>query len=664
MLKNINFMYPVFYRVKLLVSFILLLLIYQISAAQTKSTYPVKEITSELLQDAHVVVRKDHRSMTVPDRGQAHLKVEKVLTILDGKGASQAPVYVYHDQYQQISNLQCTIYDAEGNVLKRVHPKDFGDYPAVNEAPLYEKLRFLVFNHIPEQYPYTIACSYELAMDGFYQFPTWSPVRSEGVSVEQAAFHLKIARGLNLRYKSFNLGEESPTIRQTKEATHYSWQVQNFSAVYIEALGPDFYQLSPTLLLSPVDFAYQNNEGSGESWQSFGQWVYQLLQTQDSLSLESRNQVRQLVANAETPYEKVALVFDYVRQQTRTVNLPLGVGTYQPVSAEEVARSGYGDSKALSNYLIVLLEEIGIKGYYTLVNAGKFATSIDTEMPGSQFNRAIVTVPLDTDTLWLDCSQNHLPAGYLGYELSNRQVLVVTEQGGELCMTPSYSVDDNLQARVGTIVISQDGTAQVDVSTTYSGLQYAHTSPITMLPPDQQETVILQKTNIDKFDLLSFQYHNKKGKTPQIDEHLTLKVKRFADPVRNTLTFVPNIMNQMDGLPPIVEQRSQPVIVRRSFTDRDRWVYELPEHQKIQLPEDVFINTKFGVYRMEVHVEAGKLIYERFLQTYQGTFPSSAYSQLLAFYEDIIMSDQRKVMLYGVKERETDTIVSAPRSLE
>ena len=49
-----------------------------------------------------------------------------------------------------------------------------------------------------------------------------------------------------------------------------------------------------------------------------------------------------------------------------------------------------------------LLQVIGVESYYTLVMAGENAPSIINNFPSPQFNHAILCVPVDKDTIWLE----------------------------------------------------------------------------------------------------------------------------------------------------------------------------------------------------------------------------------------------------------------------
>lgn len=82
-----------------------------------------------------------------------------------------------------------------------------------------------------------------------------------------------------------------------------------------------------------------------ESWQSYGEWQYQLLSGRDQLPPTLKEELQKRTANCNTPYEKIAAIYQYLASTTRYVSIQLGIGGLQPIAAADVNRTGFGDCK-------------------------------------------------------------------------------------------------------------------------------------------------------------------------------------------------------------------------------------------------------------------------------------------------------------------------------
>ena len=114
----------------------------------------------------------------------------------------------------------------------------------------------------------------------------------------------------------------------------------------------------------------------------------------------------------------------------------------------DVDRVGYGDCKALVNYMMALLKVAGIPSYYTLVYSGDEKISMLRNFASAaQGDHVILCVPFGQDTTWLECTNQHIPFGFLGTFTDDRDVVVCTPEGGLVTHTPRYRDSLNVQRR-------------------------------------------------------------------------------------------------------------------------------------------------------------------------------------------------------------------------
>jgi hypothetical protein len=156
----------------------------------------------------------------------------------------------------------------------------------------------------------------------------------------------------------------------------------------------------------------------------------------------------------------------------RYVSLSFGVGRYQPHTAPEVLRAGYGDCKDKHTLLAALLKAENIESYPVLIGAGR---RLDTDVPSpAQFNHVMTLTRLDNQPVWLDSTQEVAPFGLILFQLRNQEGLVAAnDSNAGLRKTPAdspvkssltFSIDGKV-TEVGTLdaIIDLKATGDNDV---------------------------------------------------------------------------------------------------------------------------------------------------------------------------------------------------------
>src|SRR5690606_33428173 len=290
------------------------------------------------------------------------------------------------------------------------------------------------------------------------------------------------------------------------------------------------YDALQQIYLSPSLFEYDSYNGKMDSWDNFGKWVASLNKNRNNLPVQTKEKIIALPANLSTTEEKTKAVYEYMQNKTRDVSSSLGSGGWQPFQADVVDQVGSGDCKALSNYMVSMLDVIGIKSHYVLIYSGETYRTLNTQFPSPQFNHAIVCVPNGQDTVWLECTSQTNPFGYMGKHTGGRKALAITREGASIVSTPEYITEHNVQSRNATVIMDGKGDGKAKIKTTYSGLQYENENLNWVLNNqyDKQEKWIRSNTSIPSFDLIDFKMTNIKAKIPSAILDLNLNLNRLA----------------------------------------------------------------------------------------------------------------------------------------
>lgn len=606
--------------------------------------YDVSKIDPALKANASVVKRYELVRFEIKDPGNAVYYYKRAVTILNANGEKQAGWSESYDKYTTIRSVDATLYDATGKKVRALKKTDISDVTGSSESSLADDDRIKRHNFYYKIYPYTVEYEVEIKQDQLMFIPTWVPIEDEEFSVEKSVFEIVCPENYKIRYKAFNYSAE-PLVSGGKNKV-YQWEVKNLPAVKDEYASPAWSQITPTVMVGASDFEIEGYKGNMSDWKEFGKFVYSLKQDRDKLPLTVKAIVHELTDNVSDLRKKVELLYNYMQQNTRYIGIQLGIGGWQPFDAEYVATKKYGDCKALTNYMYSLLKEANIPSVYTLVRAGGSGRYIVDDFPSQQFNHVILSVPMAKDTMWLECTSQTLPAGYLSGFTSNRSALMIKEDGGFLVRTPRYNFNDNLQVRKVSAVLDESGKLSADIATKYYGQQQDELfDMINSLSKNEQLEHLKKELDLPNYDITTFDYKTVKNSIPAIDENLNVVAENYAQITGKRLFIEPNLLNKV-WLKLADEERKYDIDFTYEYRDVDTLEIKIPTgFVPESMPKTVSFSNKFGQYKIDYLVKTDKVYMTRLFERKAGIYPPSDYKELVKMYGDMYKADRGKIVL-------------------
>lgn len=621
--------------------------------ARAQTEYRADILPDVLTTNAHAVIRRHETTFTVRSIDEATQRIRQVITVLDEQGDEHATMTVGYDKLSIVTDFTGTLYDAGGKLIRKLRKGDITDLSTYSDYNLYDDSRQKTAQ-FPKQpsYPYTVEFVVETTERNLMFYPTWIPQQALHTSVEQATFTITMPTGLSLRYKETNLPSPAVVTPLPTGGRAYTWQVTNRPVLETEPLAPPLQEQLPVVYTAPSQFEVQHYKGDLTTWTDLGRFYYALNKGRDQIPDALRQQVLALVNGEKTTTGKVQKLYRFLQEQTRYVSVQLGLGGWQTIEADKVAASKYGDCKALTNYAGAMLKTVGITAYPALVRAGDGAPAIQPDFPSFQFNHVILCVPDGRDTLFLECTSGHDPAGYLGNFTGGRAALLVLPDGGRLIRTPAYQPADNRRQRHVIVTLNETGDATADAHTEYTGLQQDdYAEALHGLNLTDQRSWLLKRIRIPAFELTTFALTQRRDRIPAVTEKLKLSVRRWAT-VSGTRLFIPlNLMSGLGLATPSVQPRQQPLDLDADFdyVDADTIVYQLPQgYQPEYRIEPTKVESTFGTYTARVTVDGDRVTYVRYLQMHRGRYPALAYPAWVDFRRKIAKADA--VQLVFVKK--------------
>jgi hypothetical protein len=471
------------------------------------------------------------------------------------------------------------------------------------------------------------------------------PQKSLSRSVEKSVFEVEISANDDLRFKEYNM---SPSVIISEHGDHknYRWEFANMEAMETESRMPRLRDIVPFVRIAPSDFKYDDYEGNMSDWDSFAQFINSLNEGRNELSEATKVKIRELVKDEVSDTEKIKAIYKYLQENTRYISVQLGIGGWQPFTAEFVDEMGYGDCKALSNYMKSLLEAVDIPSIYTLVLALPDMPNIDTSFPHNQFNHAILCVPNHGDTIWLECTSQDNPFGYASDHTGDRDVLLCTRDGGKIVHTPVYAEEENVLNTNSKVEISESGDARANAKISFKGLQYDDIAGLSDIGLEKQKKALYNLLDIPNFEIGEFKVLEHKDRIPMAELDVELALRRFASASGKRIFFKPNLLNRYSKQSQITKERKFPLKLNFAYTDVDTLIYDVPESYHLEFsPEPIELESEFGSYFSNIIVEQGKVVYVRKIVMKKGIWPPESYKSYIDYINKIAEADNMNIVL-------------------
>jgi hypothetical protein len=379
-----------------------------------------------------IVEKKDFITLN-PDYSVSFKSVQ-TLNIWDTKGLGHAKRFLQVDKLNQVINFEVTVTNlATSKVVKKVKLKDLKEISYVDDGSTYYDTKYKIFELEGVQLPVKVEILEERLRTTNFFMGSWNPQYHFNQNIKSASLEVAYPKELGLRYRLNNLDSATSNSQDGNKVT-LTWNLENLPAIDDKTNEDSI----PSLDLAPQKFSLEGNVSNMENWEGFGRFVSSLIDQKDILPEQFKSEVKEMVTGISDDYEKISVIYKYLQKNYRYVVIFLGIDGWEPRNASEVIQTKYGECKALTILMKGMLKEAGIESQYSLVYAGDEKVNLEPDFPINSFNHAFLRVPIGEDVLWLECTNNYLPAGFSGNFTKDRDALVITENGGYLEKTPDY----------------------------------------------------------------------------------------------------------------------------------------------------------------------------------------------------------------------------------
>lgn len=583
-------------------------------------SYPINE-TAKVLS---------YNTITHFDGNKVKSQIDCSIQINSRKDLDYCEVEIPFSGITEVKNIKAHISDLNGNALRKLKKKNIYVKSDISTGAFYEDDFVYYFSLKTDQFPAIFNYSYEIESEHFMFVEYWSPYAFNNIEIEAASLEVLLPKDLKFHLKLIKFDSVQPVL--IDDYYSYKWDGKNFPIIKEENYMPPIKSILPSVVIVPYEF-YFDHAGSFESWEKFGKWHTEMISGLDHLPPNEKAEIDEAIKNADTDLEKLEILYKRLQEETRYVNISEDVGGFKPHNASYVSQNKFGDCKALSNYFKAVLNYAGIQSYYSKIYSDSDNIPIDKSFPSQQFNHIILYVPLEKDSLWVDCTSD-FQCGYVGTWIQNRNALLVNGDDSFFHKTPELTKEDVELSRIIYLKLTPARDTKIKVRNTYKGSGYESLYYIKNEFDREQKLEILNKYLIedqmntpDQF-ILQTSYN-----PPQIILDYTTYSSTIIQFMGNDI-----VVNIPDFSFPSLERpkyRDYDVQINYPIYYTDQITFEKPLNKKITfIPKDQEIDSDFGKYSLKVEETNHQITIYKSFYLNSGNYSLAQYDDFYNFIKE------------------------------
>jgi len=559
--------------------------------------------------------------------------VAVIVQINNSKGDKYTSFYIPYSDNIKLKKLTGEIRDINNITIRKLTNKDISTSSLFNNSTFYNDNFIKRFSLKHNKYPYIIEVNYQKESSPYLDIVNWDPGYYIDVNTDSAELIVKLPKDFEFSTKKNNIGE--PTVFTTDEEKVFSWRTSYSQMRNDDIFAPSLTDNLPSLNIVPLNFNYLK-PGSFESWKSYGEWQLAIDKGIDELTPEEKKIIDRITDSITDQRKIIGILYHYLQDNTRYVLVDIDLGGLKPYPATYVCTNRFGDCKALSNYMQALLRYKGIESNKVDVFAGDIPNKIYPDFPSQQFNHVILAVPINNDTIWLECTSNTMPVNHLGSFTQNRPVLWIEPNNSRIVNTPALKINE-----VETIssyrfsAIEKDRLTRLSASFVVRGNLF---NEITSVLKNRTE-----KEKRDYFNTLlqfkNYQTEEYQTELPDRDSCFILFLtKGTCNAPFQTVGEYAKVELPPMQLPPFekVQDREVDVNIYMPLAQTDTIIYDFaPSSITLKSESIVVVENPYGGLEMNISSTGGQLKVIRKYRIPAQTIPLAQYKSFYEFISEI-----------------------------
>jgi hypothetical protein len=595
----------------------------------------------------HALIAEEKMEFTVENPQSGKLKVHQIIYVMDSYGKKYTELWLFEDNYHKIKKVSGKLYDMKGKEIKKLQKEDIIEGNLSTEALYQDTWKKFIQLESPD-YPYKVEYDYEIEIKSLFFWPSWSP--QFDIPVLSSTYTLILKSDIG--FKTYSIGTDLvPEEQQTSDGKVYTWHLNNIEPALREDFMPPENREQLSILFKPDYFELDNLVGSFKSWQDFASWDRALIGDRMTLSESVQTAILDMLNDVRGEREKLAILYRWLQDNSRYVSINLGIGGWQPHPADDVCKNKYGDCKDLSTLMVAITRLAGIEAYPVLIGT-RSSGMVYEDFPSNQFNHVIVLALADGDSVWVECTADHMALGELPSDDEGCNVLVIDSVKGKMIRTPLSTSAENQEISTIDGSLLNEGTILLKGQVNFTGNtamipRYRNIGESAVKRHDWLVSQVLGKFNPQaKLEDFNFVNLEENYENPL---HCSFKgtINRFGRASGKRIFFNPAIMNRETASDiPTETERKYPVGYKYAYTETDTLRMTIPDGWELEAsPPLQELTTPFGYYHYRYSLQNQQFEFVRTLRIDQPRIPPEQYAEYLEFMGIVVKTDNSKFVL-------------------
>jgi hypothetical protein len=294
-----------------------------------------------------------------------------------------------------------------------------------------------------------------------------------------------------------------------------------------------------------------------------------------------------------------------------------------------------------------LLEAANIQSNYAIIRLDDARKRFMPDFPNfSQANHAVLAVPFDKDTVWLECTSQILPFGYIHSDIEGHDALIVGDNFAQFCTLPSNPDAENREINRVEISLSPEGDAEMQVKMRFENEDFESVYQRMYAMSEKDKTDYLGgMLRVNKPNVSNIEKQETLTEKPSVALSFDVKCGEYAQRTGARL-FIPvnpihTSMRRLQG-----KTRKYDLLFSSNLNETDSVIIKIPNGYELEGgPKAQEFSSAYGSFRTEVSEKDGKIIYIQHTELAAGKFSVAEYADIKAFYEKIEKAQTGKITL-------------------